>query len=453
MKARVALSATLIVALGVLAGSSQAKHNSAASLSPQAVLDWNTNAVSLVLQAQHPREVTPPATRSLFQAEGSLYVSYVQAAVYNAAIAIGGRYEPYGYSLFAPEGASANAAVAQAAHDVLMYYLASPASPMLTSTQIATLDGWLSSSLAPIPDGQAKTDGISVGKAAALGIEAIRSNDGRDGAEGNYGTGAVAPGAWVLTPGPFTFAQTPWLGSMHPFVLESADQFKAKAPPELSSDKWAKDFNETKAYGRIDSTVRSDDQRKTAFFWNANVTNQFNRELRDAASQYDMDLVDAAHLLAAGDLAAEDAAMATWHSKYTYLFWRPLTAIRNAGIDANSKTAADSTWSPLIAHPNHPEWPSAHGSVSGALTQVLAEVLETKDINITIWGGLEGPTPTALSTSRHYDSINDIRDEVANARVWGGFHYRSATTAALKLGEKVAHWDLQHAFRPVKGGD
>jgi hypothetical protein len=449
MKARVALSATLIVALGVLAGSSQAKHSSAAVLSPQAVLDWNANAVALVLQAQHPREVTPPATRSLFQAEGSLYVSYVQAAVYNAAVAIGGRYEPYGYSLFAPHGASANAAVAQAAHDVLTYYLASPLSPMLTPAQIATLDGWLNTSLTAIPDGQAKTDGISVGRAAALGIEAIRSNDGRDGAEGNYGTGAVAPGAWVLTPGPFTFAQTPWLGWMHPFVLESADQFKSKAPPALSSDKWAREFNETKAYGRVDSMVRTDDQKRTAYFWNANVTNQFNRELRDAAAQYDMDLVDAAHLLAAGDLAAEDAAMATWYSKYTYLFWRPLTAIRNAGIDGNSKTAVASTWSPLITHPNHPEWPSAHGSVSGALTQVIAEVLGTKDVNITVWGGENGAS--TLTTSRHYDSINDIRDEVENARVWGGFHYRSSTDAGLKLGAKIAHWDLQHAFRPVDG--
>jgi hypothetical protein len=450
MKARVALLATLILALASLAGagSSQAKHSSAAGLSPQAVLDWNANAVSLVLLAQHPREVTPPATRSLFQAEGSLYVSYVQAAVYNAAVAIGGRYEPYGYSLFAPDGASADAAVAQAAHDVLAYYLASPLSPMLTLAQVATLDGWLTTSLGAIPNGQAKTDGISVGKAAALGIEAIRSNDGRDGPEGNYGTGAIAPGAWVLTPGPFTFAQTPWLGSMHPFVLESTDQFKAKAPPNLRSAEWAKDFNETKALGRIDSP-RTDYQTKTAYFWNGNVTNQFNRELRDVVTQYDMDLVDAAHLLAAGDLAAEDAAMATWHAKYTYLFWRPLTAIRNAGIDGNPKTAADSTWAPLITHPNHPEWPSAHGSISGALTQVLAEVLGTKDVNVTIWGAENGST--ALTTSRHYDSINEIRDEVENARVWGGFHYRSSVDAGLKLGEKVAQWDLQHAFRPVKG--
>jgi len=335
--------------------------------------------------------------------------------------------------------------VAQAAHDTLAYYL----TPMLTSAQIATLDGWLTTSLNAIPNSQAKTDGISVGKAAALGIEAIRSNDGRDGPQGNYGTGAIAPGAWVLTPGPFTFAQTPWLGSMHPFVLESADQFTAKTPPKLHSGEWAKDFNETKAYGRVDSSVRTTDQKNTGYFWNGNVTNQFNRELRDVATQYDMDLVDAAHLLAAGDLISVDAAMATWHSKYTYLFWRPLTAIQNAGIDGNSKTVADSGWTPLLTHPNHPEWPSAHGSVSGALTQVIADVLGKKNhLDITIWGGENGSA--ALTTSRQYDSIKDIRDEVADARVWAGFHYRSATDAGLKLGEQVARWDLQHAFRRVK---
>jgi hypothetical protein len=113
-------------------------------------------------------------------------------------------------------------------------------------------------------------------------------------------------------------------------------------------------------------------------------------------------------------------------------------------------TVADSLWAPLITHPNHPEWPSAHGSVSGALTHVIAEVLGKRNhLDITIWGGENGSA--ALSTSRQYDSIKDIRDEVADARVWAGFHYRGATDAGLQLGEKVARWDLEHAFRRVKG--
>jgi hypothetical protein len=447
MRVRTSVGAILIVAAAALAGSSHATHVAVGSRSPQTVLDWNVNAWTVISQAQHPREVTPPATRALFQAEGLLYMSYVQAAVYDAAVAIEGRYEPYGFSLFAPASASAEAATAQAAHDTLRYYLG----PMLTAAQVATLDGWLTSSLAAIPNGQAKTDGVSVGQAAALGIEAIRSNDGRDGAEGNYGTGPIAPGAWVITPGPFTYAQTPWMATMHPFVLKSSDQFKSQPPPELRSEKWARDFNETKAYGSATSTVRTGPQTSTAYFWNANGVNQGNRELRDAATQYGLDLVDTARLLAAGDMAATDTGMACWASKYTYLFWRPLTAIRNAGIDGNPRTAADSTWTPLVTHPNHPEWPSAHGCLSGAITQVLAEVLHTDQVNLTIYGAENGAT--SLTAFRHFDSIDQIRDEIENARVWGGFHYRSAVPAGLKLGEKVAHWDLQHAFRPTHDGD
>src|SRR5262249_4272978 len=220
MKVGMGAVVAAVVLLGTLAGSSQASHKTVLSLSPQTVLAWNMNAWTVVSQAQHPREVTPPATRSLFQTEGLLYMSYAQAAMYDAVVAIEGRYEPYGFSLFAPDGASPDAAVAQAAHDVLKYYLGA----MLTPAQVTTLDGWLASSLAGIPNGQSKTDGISVGQAAALGIEAIRADDGRDGPEGNFGTGPIAPGAWVLTPGPFNFAQTPWLARMHPFVLRSADQ-------------------------------------------------------------------------------------------------------------------------------------------------------------------------------------------------------------------------------------
>jgi Flp pilus assembly protein TadG len=211
---------------------------------------------------------------------------------------------------------------------------------------------------------------------------------------------------------------------------------------------WARDFDETKAYGSATSTVRTDDQKKTAYFWNANVVNQLNTELRDAATQNGMDLVDTARLLAAGVIAVSDANMACWHSKYTYLFWRPLTAIRNADIDGNAKTEADPAWAPLVTHPNHPEWPSAHGCVSGSVTQALSELLNTNRIDVIVWGGENGAA--ALTTSRHFDTVDEYRDQVADARVWGGFHYRTAVKAGLKLGEKVAHWDISHAFRPVK---
>jgi hypothetical protein len=444
MRLRVVLSAVLALAFGVLASTSFASQRStAAALSPQAVLDWNTHAWTVVSQAQHPREVTPPATRNLFQGEGFIYMTYAQIAVYDAVVAIEGRYQPYGFSLFAPDGASADAAVAEAAHDVLSYYLA----PLLTAAQVAQLDTWLSDSLAVIQDGQSKTDGIAVGHAAALGIIAIRTNDGRDGAEGTFGTGPVAPGAWVLTPGPFTFAQTPWMATMHPFMLKSTAQFRPGPPLVLGSNKYAKDFNEVKVYGSSTSIVRSGDQTKTAYFWNANVTNQFNDALRGVVTQHDMDLVDAARLLVMGNTSVVDASMACFDGKYHYLFWRPITAVQHADIDGNPKTEADPSWTPLITTPNHPEYPSAHGCVTGAFTEALKEALGTDHIDLTIKGAENGFT--TLTTSHHFDQVQDMRNEVENARVWAGFHFRDSVEAGLKLGEKVAQYGLNRNFRPA----
>jgi hypothetical protein len=326
MRLRVVLSAVLALAFGVLASTSFASQRStAAALSPQAVLDWNTHAWTVVSQAQHPREVTPPATRNLFQVEGMLYMTYTQAAVYDAVVAIEGRYEPYGFSLFAPDGASPDAAVAQAAHDVLSYYLA----PWLTPAQVMQLDTWLSDSLAPIPDGQSKTDGVSVGRAAAQGIIAIRTNDGRDGPEGTFGTGPIVAGSWVLTPGPFPFAQTPWIGTMHPFMLKSTSQFRPAPPPALNSSKYAKDLNEVKAYGSVNSTFRTADETKTAYFWNANGPNQYNDAFRGVITQHGMDLVDAARLLAMGDLPSRTPA---WPAS------TPSTPICSGGRSRRSST-------------------------------------------------------------------------------------------------------------------
>ena len=444
MRLRIFLSAVLALAFGVLASTSFASQRStAAALSPQAVLDWNTHAWTVVSQAQHPREVTPPATRNLFQVEGMLYMTYTQAAVYDAVVAIEGRYEPYGFSLFAPDGASPDAAVAQAAHDVLSYYLA----PWLTPAQVMQLDTWLGDSLAPIPDGQSKTDGVSVGRAAAQAIIAIRTNDGRDGPEGTFGTGPIVAGSWVLTPGPFPFAQTPWIGTMHPFMLKSTSQFRPAPPPALNSSKYAKDLNEVKAYGSLNSTFRSADQTKTAYFWNANGPNQYNDAFRGVITQHGMDLVDAARLLAMGDMAIEDAGMACFNAKYTYLFWRPITAIQHADIDGNPRTDSDASWTPLLATPNHPEYPSAHGCVTSAFTEVLKEALHTNHIDVYIKGAENGLT--TLTTTRHYDTTKDIADEIEDARVWIGFHFRNSVKVGLDLGTKVAQYGLNRNFRPA----
>jgi hypothetical protein len=438
---------TVFLAASAPAKNTAKKPQSAAS--PQAAITWNDHAWTIVSQSQHAREVTPPATRAIFQPEGLLYLGYVQTAVYNAVVSIEGRYQPYGYSLFAPAGASAEAAVAQAAHDTLAYYLGAG----LTAAQTTQLDAWLTDSLAAIPDGQSQSDGVSVGKAAALGIEAIRSNDGRDGLQGSYGTGPLKAGVWQVATGGLPFAQTPWIGFMHPFVLPKADRYKAAAPPGLSSHKWARDFTETKTYGRIDSAVRTPEQTATAYFWNANVVNQYNRAFRDVATQHSLDLADAARLMAMGNATVADAGMACFNQKYTYLFWRPYTAIRNEGaagtpgLDGNVGTVGDPAWTPLLATPNHPEWPSAHGCVTSALAEVLANVLHTNHIDLTIWGAENGAT--SLTASRHFDTVDQIEDQIVDARVWIGYHYRNSVEAGVDLGGKVARYDVRHAFRPV----
>ena len=169
-----------------------------------------------------------------------------------------------------------------------------------------------------------------------------------------------------------------------------------------------------------------------------------------------MDLVDAAHLLAAGDMVVTDSALACFNQKYTYLFWRPITAIQNEGasgtpgLDGNTKTVGDPTWAPLLTTPNHPEWPSAHGCVTSAFTEVLADVLKTRNVDVTIFGAQGGAS--SLTTSRQFADVDQIKDQIVDARVWIGFHYRSSVIAGLRLGEQVARWDLDHAFGEARHG-
>jgi hypothetical protein len=152
-----------------------------------------------------------------------------------------------------------------------------------------------------------------------------------------------------------------------------------------------------------------------------------------------------------GELVAADAAIACWDSKFHHLFWRPYTAIRHAEIDGNPATEADPSWLPLLNTPNHPEYPAAHGCFTSALGEVAAKALHTRRINLTVWGATNGGA--TLTTTRHFGTVKDLDDEVVNARVWIGFHYRHSGIAGVRLGRDVAHWTLQRYFRPVRGHD
>jgi hypothetical protein len=431
-----ALLVAVVVVLAVEAGGggAQPSRASAATISPQTALDWNLIAVTTVRAAA-------PAK---FQIEGTLYMSYVQAAVYDAVTAITGRYVPYhSLGLKAP-GASPRAAVAAATYTTLSYYF-----PAQAASLTATYTDYLNNTLAVLP-AAAKQAGVAVGAAAAADLIATRWGDGRDAPVTTpFGVAPQPPGTWVFAPPPSAqSAQTPWVGAMRPFILESASQFRAPAPPALTSPEYATAFNEVKTLGSATSTVRTPTQTAIGQFWNANVIEQYNRVFREVASGHSMDLVDAVRLLAMGNMVGSDAGIACMDSKYHYLLWRPVTAIRNADKDGNAATDPSSTWSPLLTTPNHPEYPSAHGCVTAAVTDVLSAALKTTNINIDVPGATGGGT--TLTTTRHFDTSTALLEDVANARIWAGLHYRFATTAGVEIGHQVSKYDLQHAFLPAK---
>ena len=419
------LVGALVAGLAGSLSAASARTQKAAVLPPDAVLTWNTYAVNAV-RASSPTK---------FQTEGFVYMSFVQAAVYDAATKIEGRYEPYhDFAFSVVPGASVEAAVAAATKTILDYYL--PDQQTKIDAEYGAYLGTLTGDVA---------NGEAVGVAAANDIIALRAGDGRGAATPTYGTiGPILPGQWQLQT-PAQSAQTPWAATMRPLLLERTSQFRAEPPPALDSRGYANDLDETKAYGAVNSTVRTADQTATAYFWNANNINQYNQTMQNVVAQHGMDLVDAAHLLAMVEIVSTDAGLACFDSKYFYLFWRPITAIRNADQDGNPATTADPTWSPLLTTPNHPEYPSQHGCFTSAFTDAIAAALHTKRLDVTIPGATGGGT--TLTTTRHYNTVHEIQDEIVDARVWMGFHYRNSVEQGVKLGNDVAGWELKRFFQ------
>ena len=409
----------------------------ASDASAQVALDWNLIAVSAVRAATTTDDVAAGAPpRHLYQTEGLVYMSYVQAAAYDAVMKISHRYQLY-HHFKAPSGdASLAAAVISASYHTLAFYLGDAA---------GTLAARYESTIAALPLGNETERGIAVGLAAATDIERLRAGDGRNAPLSDVCPVAAnppTPGAYLCSPSPsIQTLQTPWVASMRPFLLRSSSAFRVPPPPSLTSATYTADLAETRAYGAVNSSVRTGDQQATALFWNMNVINQFNQTLRDAASQHGMDLVDTERLLTMGEMVTTDAGIACFDSKYHYLFWRPVTAIRADG------NPSDANWSPLVATPNHPEYPSAHGCVTSAFGQTLAAALGTDNLNLT-FPGAANAAGTQL-TSRTFATVSDLTSEIVNARVWIGFHYRNSVIAGESLGTAAANWALARYFQPT----
>jgi hypothetical protein len=408
MKKPLVVAATLSVAVPLIAVAGPASQ-AASHSAPTSVLAWNATAVSTVLASGQ------------FQAQGMAHLAYVQAAVYDAVVAVEGKGRPYVGRLRASGSASLDAAVATSAYDILS--LQYPA-------QAGVYGPAYVSTLAGIADGPGKDEGVAIGHQAAADVVAARAGDGLE-AKVPYTFGS-GPGVWVLpTDNPATTPQTPWVGAMRPFLVEGVDEYLPDPQPALTSARYARDFEETKDYGSKTSTVRSPDQTLVARFWSANINTVYNATARSVAATQHMDATDAARLLALTDLVGADSLIACMNAKYHYSAWRPFTAIRNADTDGNPATTADPTWTPLLVTPNHPEYPAAHGCITAAEGEVLAAVLDTRHIGIDV-------TSPVTATTRHFSTVAALESEVVDARVWGGLHFRTSVEVGMRLGREVA---------------
>jgi hypothetical protein len=361
----------------------------------------DANAKAAEVTSKHP--ATPISVRMM---------AIVQVSVFDAANAITGRYPAYRVKLTAPGGASVDAAVAAATRTALL---------KLMPTQQAMIDADYQAALRPIPDGTGKTGGIAVGEQAAAAILASCANDG-----------AVAPNTYRphTTAGvyvPTVFPAVPHWGKRKPWVLASGDQLRPGPPPSLTSDTWKRDLDEIKALGAKTSTRRTPEQTAIAQFWEATAPNVYWPVARSVAAAPGRDVTDNARLLAAAAMAMDDALIAVFDAKYTYNFWRPVTAIRNAEGDAR-----DPGWMPFIDTPMHPEYPCAHCIVSGSLGAVLAA-----EIGPGPAPKLSSTSSTAAGATRTWNSVADFVQEVAAARIYDGVHYRNSTEVGTAMGQKI----------------
>jgi hypothetical protein len=383
------------------------------ALAPGARADVVTdaNARAAEIASKHP--ATPIAVRTM---------AIVQVSVFDAVNAITGRYPPFRATVAAPAGALAEAAVAAATRTALL---------KLMPTQQAAIEADYQAALKGLADGRAKTDGIAVGEQAAAAILASCADDG-----------AVAPNMYRphTTPGvyvPTVFPAVPHWGKRKPWVLASGDQFRPGPPPALTSDTWKRDLDEIKALGGKTSTRRTPEQTAIAQFWEATAPAVYWPVARSVATVPGRSLSDNARLLAVAAMAMDDALIAVMDAKYTYNFWRPVTAIRNSEGEAR-----DPGWMPFIDTPMHPEYPCAHCIVSGAMGAVLEAELGNGPVP-----PLSSASSTAGGAVRRWAGVNDFVQEVAAARIYDGVHYRNSTEVGTAMGKKIG----EQAVRRIPG--
>ena len=377
--------------------------------SDNAVVHWSGVAASAIAVGR------PPASSSVL---GGM----VHGAMYDAVAAVEGGLEPFATGVTAPPDASADAAVAQAARDVLVARVPGQAAAVQTA-----YDTYMGS----IPNGPAKDAGKAVGAAAAAGMLAMRTGDHFDDVV-PYVQPPVGPGVFEpILPPPATPVD-PKLKFVRPFTFDSPSDYRPRGPLKLKSGRYAKDVAEVQKYGRADSTDRTAAQTETVRFHTEQTFVQFNRTLRELAIARGLNLRESARLLGYVNVATADTMIACWEAKYHYYFWRPNHAIQRADTDGNPATSPEAGWLPLIAG-NHPEYPSGHSCFTGAVTESLRNYFGTKRVKLVISSLAVGAGPP-----RTYENLDALVKDVENARVWGGLHYRTTMTQSAKHFPRIA---------------
>jgi hypothetical protein len=406
-----------------------------------AVIDWNETAASASFAGGLDNEIG--CVDALHE---SRIFAMMHIAIHDALNAIDRRYQPYAFDGQAPTGASAEAAVAAAAHDVLVALFPElPSELGLTpAAAVDFVEAAYATALAAIPETPAKTEGILIGQSAAAAILDLRDADGANTPpflDFSYVPGPN-PGDFQFIPGYPPFAAFTGWGNVTPFVLSSSSQFRPKEPYAVSSKKYAADFNEVKSLGRFDSTTRTAEQTEIALFWVEGAPQGWNRIARIVSVQHGLDLWENARLFGLLNLASADAYIADFENKYFYEFWRPITAIRAADTDGNPETAADPTWDSLVIVGPVPEYPSGHSGQGGAMSEVLARFFGDKVSFSTT-------ATTQPGVTRSFTSFSQAAQENANSRIYVGYHFRHATVEGLKLGSKVGKVAFNHYLQPV----
>lgn len=387
------------------------------------ITDWDEKAIAAVAPlASVPSPYTPYAAYRM--------MGIVDVAMFDAVNSIERRHRPYLVQLPADRATSKEAAAAAAAAAVLATIDAKTAGEMKVA---------LASYLASIPEGAAKSEGVKLGEAVAAKVLEARANDG-SGAPDDYRP-RTTPGVYVPTP----IMRGPMWPGIKPFAMASPSQFRPGPPIALDSEEWATDCTEIKDYGGQKSAKRTAQQTETARFWLVTGPVAYHPFLRQLATAKKMDVAETARFMALAGIAINDALIAVLDAKYHYNFWRPVTAIRNGDIDGNPATDREATWQPIADTPMHPEYPCAHCILSGSVAGVVKATLGTGDIP-----EIAMTSPTAPGATHRWTNMTAFTDEVANARIWSGFHYRFSTRVGTEMGLNIGEYVVKSVMQPVE---